>query len=238
MAVGRSTEGGMSNVPSGFFVTGTDTGCGKTEITLGLMQALQARGLRVLGMKPIASGAEETPDGLRNDDAERIRRQGSVPIAYERVNPYLFRPPIAPHIAAAQAGVAIDFGVIRTELVRLGSEAERVIVEGVGGWRVPLGSDGDVADLTRSLGLPLVLVVGLRLGCINHALLTVESIAAAGVPLAGWVANTLDPEMAASVENLATLRERISAPLLGVVPRLNAPCGGRDVAPFLHVEAL
>jgi len=222
----------------GLFVTGTDTGCGKTEITLGLMQALQGQGLRVLGMKPVASGAEATPQGSRNEDAGRIRLQGSRLVEYERVNPYLFSPPIAPHIAAAQAGVTIDFERIRQALKGLQDAADLVVVEGVGGWRVPLGPQGEVADLIQVLGLPVVLVVGLRLGCLNHALLTLESITARGVPLAGWVANTLEPGMAALAENIAALRGRIPAPLLGVVPRLTPPFGGPAVAPFLRVGTL
>ncbi len=199
----------------GLFVTGTDTGCGKTEISLGLMAALQGRGLRVLGMKPVASGSEPTPDGLRNEDALRLRAQGSVEVPYHWVNPYAFAPPIAPHLAAEETGITIEPDPVRQAYHRLAAAADWVVVEGVGGWLVPLGREGSVADLPRWLGLPVLLVVGLRLGCLNHALLSAESILASGAPLIGWVANQVDPEMAQVEANVRSLVERIPAPLLG-----------------------
>jgi dethiobiotin synthetase len=207
----------------GYFVTGTDTECGKTEITLGLMQLLQSQGYSVLGMKPIASGAELTAQGLRNEDAERIRSQASRPVDYELVNPFAYRPPVAPHLAAEQAARPIGFGPIRESYRRLADQADAVIVEGVGGWRVPLGDGLAVSDLARELSLPVILVVGLKLGCINHALLTAESIQACGLQLAGWVANTADPEMLEMDANVQTLRALIKAPMLGLVPRLKRP---------------
>jgi dethiobiotin synthetase len=205
----------------GLFITGTDTEVGKTEVTLGLMAALQQRGLSVLGMKPVAAGCALTADGLRNEDALRIQAQGSKPLAYSAINPYAFAPPIAPHIAAAQAGVEIQIERIKTAYEGLASQADWVLVEGAGGWRVPLGPGLTLADLPSALALPVVLVVGLRLGCLNHALLSAESIQASGLPLAGWVANRIDPAMSAADENLATLRERLPAPCLGVVPWLS-----------------
>ncbi|MEW7980790.1 MAG: dethiobiotin synthase [gamma proteobacterium symbiont of Phacoides pectinatus] len=208
---------------NGLLITGTDTECGKTEVTLGLMHALQGRGLRVLGMKPVASGALPTPRGLRNEDALRIQAQGSTPLPYRQVNPYAFEPPVAPHLAAAEAGVEIAFDPIREGVRGLARQADLVLVEGVGGWRVPLGPDGDLCDLARTLELPVILVVGMRLGCINHALLSVESIVASGLPLAGWVANRVDPGMRVAEGNLRTLRQGIPAPLLGEVPRLARP---------------
>ncbi|MES9844833.1 MAG: dethiobiotin synthase [Candidatus Sedimenticola sp. PURPLELP] len=207
----------------GYFITGTDTECGKTEITLGLMQLLQSKEQRVLGMKPVASGAEQAPAGLRNEDAVRIRRQASLSVSYDLVNPYAFEPPIAPHLAAEQAGVEIDFEKIGLYYRKLSNQADRVIVEGVGGWRVPLNSVQTVTDLAVDLGLPVILVVGLKLGCINHALLTVESIRASGVTLAGWVANVADPLMLEPEGNLDSLKARIDAPLLGFVPRMEQP---------------
>ncbi|MES9872964.1 MAG: dethiobiotin synthase [Candidatus Sedimenticola sp. 6PFRAG7] len=207
----------------GYFITGTDTECGKTEITLGLMQLLQSKEQRVLGMKPVASGAEQAPAGLRNEDAVRIRRQASLSVSYDLVNPYAFEPPIAPHLAAEQAGVEIDFEKIGLYYRKLSNQADRVIVEGVGGWRVPLNSGQTVTDLAVDLGLPVILVVGLKLGCINHALLTVESIRASGVTLAGWVANVADPLMLEPEGNLDSLKARIDAPLLGFVPRMEQP---------------
>ncbi len=204
----------------GYFITGTDTGCGKSEITLGLMQLLQSRGHRVVGMKPVASGAEPTPDGLRNRDALRIREQGSLLFPYEQINPYAFEPPVAPHIAAEQTGESIRFQQLRESYQVSADQADYVLVEGVGGWKVPLGADGDVAHLAAYLDLPVILVVGMKLGCLNHALLTADAVRASGSPLAGWVANQVDADMAEMEANLETLNARIDAPCLGFVPFL------------------
>lgn len=208
---------------SGIFITGTDTDCGKTEVSLGLMAAWQARGVRTLGMKPVASGCQPGPDGLRNQDALRLLSQGSHAIHYERVNPYAFEPPIAPHIAAGQVGVKIEMASIGRAYGALDAEADLVVVEGVGGWRVPLGANLTLSDIPKTLELPVVLVVGLKLGCINHALLTVESIRAQGCHLAGWIANSLDPAMQAADTNVATLAALIGAPCAGVIPWLHNP---------------
>lgn len=210
-------------MPRGYFITGTDTDSGKTVVTLGLMQLFQSRGLRVLGMKPVAAGALQTPQGLRNDDAVQLQAQGSQTVEYAQLNPYCFRPPIAPHLAAAQVHCDIDFGLIRRCFGQLAEEADRVLVEGAGGWQVPLGPDRTLADLAVVLGLPVILVVGLRLGCINHALLSVASIHASGLPLAGWIGNQVDPAMREYEANITTLRQRIDAPCLGVVPCLATP---------------
>ena len=208
---------------SGFFITGTDTGCGKTLISLGLMQLLQNRGQSVLGMKPVASGAGMTPEGLRNEDALRLQTQGSLDLPCSAINPYAFEPPIAPHLAAEQAGENIDLNLICAHYAALAAQADRVIVEGIGGWRVPLNADQAVSDLALALGLPVVLVVGLRLGCINHALLSVESIVASGAQLIGWVANEVEPGMLIRDENIAVLKERIDAPCLGVADFMERP---------------
>lgn len=200
------------------FITGTDTDCGKTELTLALMSAFQARGERVLGMKPVASGCEPTPQGLRNADALRLQAQASVAVDYRLINPFTFRPPIAPHIAAAQAGVEVAVEPIRSAYDALCARADRVLVEGVGGWRVPLGPGLDLNQLPRQLELSVILVVGMRLGCLNHALLTAESIEHGGDHLIGWISNQVDPHMAVLDDNLATLAERIAAPCLGVIP--------------------
>jgi dethiobiotin synthetase len=221
----------------GLFVTGTDTGCGKTEISLGLMAALQATGANVLGMKPIASGCTPGPDGLRNDDAVRLRAQGSSEAPYGLVNPYAFARPIAPHIAAGEAGVEIRLPTIEQTYRTLAGEADQVIVEGVGGWRVPLGPKLFVSDIPKALGLPVILVVGMRLGCINHALLTVESIQGTGGVLVGWVANQLDPRMLSLDANLATLAALIDAPCLGVLPWLEAPTPS-ELAGYIHPELI
>ena len=208
---------------SGVFITGTDTNCGKTEIALGLMAAWQAQGHRVLGMKPVATGCDPSPAGLRNGDALRLQAQGSTAAPYDLINPYAFAPPIAPHLAAGQAGIEIASGPIRDAHRALAAAAERVVVEGVGGWRVPLGTRLSVSDLPRLLDLPVVLVVGLKLGCLNHALLTAESIRAQGATLAGWVGNGSDPRMQSADENIATLAALLAAPCLGVVPWLARP---------------
>ncbi len=207
----------------GYFITGTDTGCGKTEVTLGLMARFQGRGERVLGMKPVASGAAPTAAGLRNDDALRIQARGSFQVPYEQINPYAFEPPIAPHLAARQAGQVIGIERIGDRCRMLSAAADRLLVEGVGGWQVPINDSETVADLARFLGFPVLLVVGMRLGCINHALLSVQSILASGCELAGWVANQVDPEMRVIEDNLETLKQRIPAPLLGHVPTLPEP---------------
>lgn len=205
---------------SGIFVTGTDTGCGKTTVSLALMAAFQASGLRVLGMKPVASGCVSGPAGLRNADALRLQRQGSAPAPYAQINPYAFAPPIAPHLAAGQCGIAISPTVIATAYRALHAQADLVVAEGIGGWRVPLGSGFCLSDLPRMLDLPVILTVGLRLGCINHALLTAESIQAHNVPLAGWIASQIDPDMPLRAANLTTLAALIEAPCLGVIPWL------------------
>lgn len=204
-----------------WFVTGTDTEIGKTFVSCALLHAARARGWSAVGMKPVAAGTEA--DGS-NEDVEQLRAASSLQLPPELVNPYLFCSPIAPHIAAAEEGVDIDFEVIGKACAGLAARADVVIVEGVGGFRVPLGADQDSADLAVSLDLPVILVVGMRLGCISHALLTAEAIAARGLTLAGWVANRIDPAMARFEENLAALRERFGAPLLGVVP--HNPAGG------------
>lgn len=224
----------------GLFITGTDTGCGKTEVTLGLMQALQQRGETVLGMKPVASGAAPTPDGARNRDALRLQAQGSRPLPYPWVNPFVYEPPIAPHLAAESAARLIDLDEIEAGVRRLSELADRVLVEGVGGWYVPLGEDNTVADLACRLGLPVVLVVGLRLGCINHALLSEACIRHSGARLLGWVANQVEAEVPALEGNLRTLRERLSVPCLGTIPWLEAVSPGKtsehlDVGPLTRM---
>lgn len=199
----------------GYFIAGTDTEIGKTFSACALLHAARRQGLSALAMKPVAAGTEA--DG-ENDDVRRLLAAASVAAPRELVNPYLFSPPIAPHIAAAEAGRPIKAAVIRHAFQELKPLAEVLIVEGVGGWRVPLGDDFDAADLARELGLPVILVVGMRLGCISHALLTAESIAAQGLPLAGWVANRIDPAMSRFEENLAYLERALPAPLLGIIP--------------------
>lgn len=197
----------------GFFVTGTDTGVGKTRVAVALVRAWRAQGLRVAVMKPVAAG--HSPGGV-NEDVVALLQVTNVAADLRDVNPYAFAEPIAPHIAAQQAGVRIDLDVIAAAYARLAAAADVVVVEGAGGWRVPLNEGEDMADLAERLGLPVVLVVGLRLGCLNHALLTAESIAQRKLSWGGWVGNHIDPSMACQEENLTTLKARLSTPCLGV----------------------
>jgi dethiobiotin synthetase len=200
-----------------YFITGTDTGVGKTFVTCALLHNLREQGIDAIGMKPIAAGADPTPEGLRNDDIEALRAASGIPLLSEDLNCYLLAEPIAPHIAAASEGIDIDLDVIRQRFDQLTELADVVLVEGVGGFIVPLGDDIDTADLAADLDLPLILVVGMRLGCLNHALLTQAAIVARGLTLAGWVANQIDPNMAELDANVEALEERIRAPLLGVI---------------------
>ncbi len=206
----------------GFFITGTDTDVGKTWIALGLLRAFAAAGYRTATMKPVACGVVETAEGLRNEDALLLQRQAGLLLDYAEINPYLFHAPIAPHLAAQDAGRCIDLSHIKALYDTVAQRADVVVVEGAGGWLVPLNENETSADLVQRLGLPVILVVGLRLGCLNHTLLTVESIARHRVRLAGWVANCITANIPQQARNIETLQARISAPLLGTIPYLAA----------------
>lgn len=209
-----------------YFITGTDTEVGKTFVTCALLHRARASGLRAAGIKALAAGTDE--NGI-NDDVDRIRRAADVALPDNILNPYCFAPAIAPHIAAAEAGVHIDFARIANAVAVARPQADLLLVEGAGGFRIPLGVDRDSADLAVHLGLPVILVVGMRLGCLNHALLTAEAILARQLPLAGWVANTIDPGMSRFAENLASLRQSLPAPCLGVAPhRPDDPAAAAD----------
>jgi len=216
------------------FVTGTDTEVGKTRLSVALVEVLQQQGKKVAVMKPIASGCEMTADGLRNDDAMKLRQQADVDLAYDLVNPYAFEPAIAPHIAAKQVSVEIDLELIKQHFELIQNQADAVVVEGAGGWLVPINKSQTMADLAKRLALPVVLVVGVRLGCINHALLTVEAIKQSGLSLSGWIANNVE-ENPQSAEIITTLEHTISAPLLGEIPYLSAQ---QNAADYLNVEKL
>lgn len=216
-----------------FFLTGTDTEIGKTFITCALLHRASQAGLRAAGLKPVAAG---TDDSGRNEDVENIRAASNLQLPEKVINPYCFKAAIAPHIAAAEETIDIDFAVIEAACQSARETADFVIVEGVGGFRVPLGVDRDSAGLALALDLPVILVVGMRLGCINHALLSVEAIKGRGLKIAGWVANCIDPAMARQAENLSTLKALIDAPLLGVVP-FNAKAGPLGAAGFLQLPA-
>ena len=217
----------------GCFVTGTDTEVGKTRVSAGLLHWLGTQGLRAAGYKPVASGMEPVDGQWQNEDVQTLWAAGWPGVRPEQVGPLQLRTACAPHIAAALEGQTIDFERLQQGARQLAQQVDVLVAEGAGGLCVPLGPDWDSSDLMRALNLPLVLVVGLRLGCINHALLTAEAIRARGLRLGGWVANTLDPDMPFLAENLATLKHefqrRQQVPCLGVLPRL-APASAAQMA--------
>ncbi len=206
-----------------YFVTGTDTEIGKTLVTCALLHALDQADIRVAGMKPIAAGAELRDGIWHNDDVDRIAATANVALPRELMTPYLLREPAAPHIAARNDNVDIDVDHIHACYQRVATMTDAVVVEGVGGFRVPLSDTTDTADLAQQLVLPVILVVGLRLGCLNHALLTADAIAARGLMLAGWVANSVEFGMPHAAANIDALASRLPAPLLGYLPRFDQP---------------
>jgi len=208
----------MHALPRHFFVTGTDTSVGKTTVTVRLMQQLVAQGLTVIGMKPVASGCEWVDGRWQNDDVLQLTAASNVSAPAELINPYCFEPAIAPHIAAAQAGVEIDFNVILAAYAQLTTMADVVIVEGAGGLLVPLNATQTIADLIQSLSLPALVVVGMRLGCINHALLTAQVLKQRNIDFCGWVANNIDPQMSVPQENLQSLIAGLQQPPVLQVP--------------------
>jgi len=208
----------------GVFVTGTDTGAGKTTASAALLHALRGRGLRASGMKPLASGCERDGDGRwRNDDALALQAASDPRPAYEDVNPFALPLPVAPEFAAREAGIEVSLDPILAAHARLAAQADFVLVEGVGGWLAPLTATLDQLDLVRALDLPVVLVVGLRLGCLNHARLSARAIEGDGVRLAGWIASEVDPGMDRRDENFEVLRARLPAPCLGRLPWSPSP---------------
>ena len=208
---------------AGVFVTGTDTGCGKTHVASMLIRGLRGRGIRVAAFKPVAAGARYRDGELVNDDALALAAASGLGLPYRTVNPYCFAPPVAPHIAAAEADVRIDLARLTEAFAELAAAGDFVVVEGAGGWRVPLGPGLDIQALASALGLPVLLVVGLRLGCLNHALLSAQAIRASGARPIGWVGNQVDPSMARLGANLETLRHALEVPCLGVLTHPRAP---------------
>jgi dethiobiotin synthetase len=200
------------------YVTGTDTGIGKTRVSTALLHALRARGLRAAGMKPVASGCEATAAGWRNEDALALQAASDPVPAYEDLNPYALPLPLAPELAARDAGVQIDLARILAAHARLQVQADTLVVEGVGGWDAPLSATLRQVDVVRALDLPVVLVVGLRLGCLNHAILSARAIAADGCRLLGWIGNAIDPGMERREDQRPMLQARIPAPCLGWLP--------------------
>ncbi|MES2049544.1 MAG: dethiobiotin synthase [Pseudomonadota bacterium] len=220
-----------------FFVTGTDTEIGKTLVSAALLFALAKNGVRTVGMKPVAAGATLIDDVWHNEDVDTLMAAASVSCALDLVAPYLMRTPAAPHIVAQLEHVNISAAHIQDCYTQLTQLADAVIVEGVGGFCVPLNAEITTADIAQQLALPVIMVVGMRLGCINHALLTAQAIAAQGLRLAGWVANTIDDDMLYLNENLVAISDRLSAPLLGCIPRLQKP-SAHAAAEFLNLSLL
>lgn len=211
-----------------FFVTGTDTEVGKTFISCGLLSLARRQSQRVLGLKPIAAGCESTPEGLRNEDALALIAASGTQLSYDDINPIALEPAIAPHIALGQVGENVSAEYLATHCLRVADQesADLTLVEGAGGWFVPLSGDDALSDMARLLQFDVILVIGMKLGCLNHALLTQAAIAAAGLNLSGWVANTVTREPMPFLEdNIETLRKRMRAPCLGVVPYLAGASG-------------
>ncbi len=216
------------------FITGTDTGIGKTFVSVALLHALRGAGLRAVGMKPVASGCVATAEGLRNDDALALQSASSGSPDYADVNPLAYAAAVSPHLAAAADGRRVELAPVQAAYARLAACADVVVVEGVGGWLAPLSDTLVAGDLARVLGLPVILVVGLRLGCLNHALLSARAIAADGCTLLGWIGNRIDPAMLEPERNLDTLRTRLPAPCLGVIAHDAATAAAaRTLAPVL-----
>lgn len=207
----------------GFWITGTDTGVGKTLIAAAMLEVYKMNGQRVLGMKPVAAGCEHGSDRLHCHDSEALRRASNVKVAAELITPYAYAAAVAPHLAAEVEQKPIALAPILAAFEALKNQCDVMIVEGVGGFCVPLTSDFDTAGLAGVFGLPVVLVVGMRLGCLNHALLTQEAIVSRGLNFAGWIANCIDPDMLLREQNINALRQRLAPPLLGVVPFLESP---------------
>ncbi len=202
----------------GLFIAGTDTEVGKTRAAVSVVRTLVRAGVRVAVMKPVAAGAATTAKGLRNSDAASLAAAANVAAAYELVNPYCLAAPVSPHIAAAEAGISIELGHITECFRELARRAECVIVEGAGGWLAPIGERQTMADVACALQLPVILVVGLRLGCLNHALLSARAIETSGLRLAGWIANHVDPRLERARENAATLERLLDGPPLAALP--------------------
>lgn len=231
------TPNASRRTPDGFFITGTDTGVGKTLVACALLRAFAARGLRVIGMKPVAAGAQLSNGVWINDDVEQLIAASNVEAPRDAINPYCFASAIAPHIAAGQQNKVIENQCLLDNYQRLSALADVVVVEGAGGFCVPLNDAETSGDLARQLALPVLLVVGLRLGCLNHALLTVEAIRARGLTLAGWVANQVDPAMAHADANIAALQARLDAPLIACIAFCDVP-DAAAIAPKINLNHL
>jgi len=228
----------LSNVTERYFVTGTDTEVGKTVASTALLQAARALGRNTAGYKPVASGSEMTPEGLRNSDALALQHNSSVALSYQAVNPYTFAEPTSPHIISADEQRPIEFSALSAGLRALESQADWVLVEGAGGWFTPLSDEQTFADWAIAERLPVILVVGVKLGCINHAMLTAQAIRQAGLHFAGWVANVVVAPGKRHGEYMATLKRVLPAPLLGEIPWLGDEADTADIGRYLSLNAL
>lgn len=221
-----------------YFVTGTDTGVGKTLVCGALLEAVKQANLSCAAVKPVAAGCEQTEFGLRNDDALALQRHMSLELEYDQVNPVALQPAIAPHIAAAQAEVSIAAEELSEHCRTVANGVDFMLIEGAGGWRVPINQHQYLADVAKLMEIPVIMVVALRLGCINHALLTAEAIRADGLQLAGWVGNSPEPDnMPAMGDNLLALRDRLEAPFLGFLPYFDK-ADPAQIAPYLEISYL
>jgi len=220
-----------------YFIAGTDTDIGKTHIASALLEGFSALGKTTAAMKPVACGCTQTENGLRNDDALLLQQAASLNLSYEQINPYAFPEPIAPHLAAQFAQQHIDLNRIDSCYQQLSANADITVVEGVGGWMVPFGDKTTSTDLVQQLKLPVILVVGIRLGCLNHALLTTQAIQTQGCNLVGWIANIIDTKCLYIEDNIDSLKQRIDAPLLGQVP-WDENKNARAVAGHLNLNCL
>lgn len=221
-----------------FFITGTDTHIGKTEIAAGLLHWAKLQNLSTAAVKPIAAGCEQTSDGWRNDDAVLLLKECTKDLCYQDVNPIAMLDAIAPHIAAARSGTVLSVENLHQHVQKvLALNADLTLIEGAGGWQVPINNTETMADLAVAIQAPVILVVGLRLGCINHALLTANAIVQSGLPLAGWVANLVDPEFSCVKENIEAIQSRIHVPCIGKVPFIQGVTPGL-VAQHVHLNCL
>lgn len=218
-----------------WFITGTDTEVGKTVASTALLQAASAAGFRCVGYKPVASGCEITSAGLRNADALALQKNSVLKLPYDSINPLAFAEPTSPHIVSAEEGRPITFERLSAGLAALTQQADWILTEGAGGWFTPLSASSTFADWARLERLPVVLVVGLKLGCINHAMLTAHAVQASGLRLAGWIANAIQPPGKRHAEYLATLGQRLPAPLLGEIPWLSQPQQFEQLGQYLRL---
>ncbi|MBD2812105.1 ATP-dependent dethiobiotin synthetase BioD [Xenorhabdus sp. Vera] len=223
---------------SKYFLAGTDTEVGKTVVSCALLQAANRKGYRTAGYKPVASGSEITGEGIRNGDALALQHNSSVSLTYQEVNPLVFVEPTSPHIVSAELNQPIDFSVLSQGLEILTTKADWVLIEGAGGWYTPLSENTTFADWVIQENLPVILTVGIKLGCINHAVLTAKAIQYSGLNLVGWVANEIEPAGKHQAAYLETLKCMIPAPLLGVIPHLSESCDNSKIGEYINIASL